>query len=383
MKRTVTSLFCALFITLKIAPSHADFTGLTKDEIEATLRLGPWPPVVEKDPSNKVSGDTEAINLGRRIFSNPSFSKNGTVSCATCHNPDHGFTEQKSRAELSSRLDRNTQSLLNVKYQRWFSWDGSHDNLWAQSFAPLLKSNEMDLPSNQLRTILSETEFKSDYSNLFGPLSNQSSDDMFVSVGKALAAYIETLNTEKTPFDHFRDALEKNNKQEILQYPINAKRGLKIFLGKGNCTFCHSGPLFSNGEFHDAGVPYFIENGRVDKGRYIGLKNLRSSPYTLDGKFSDDRTKTGAWKVRTTIAKHSDFGTFRVPSLRNVEQTAPYMHDGSLETLNDVVDHYSNIDLERMHSDGEIILKPLKLNKQETADLVAFLKTLTAPNPKH
>jgi cytochrome c peroxidase len=357
----------------------ADDAIFSKEEINTILGLGPWPPTAQNDPSNKVSGDKNAIDLGREIFFSERFSKDNETSCATCHEPENAFTERKPRSELETRLDRNTQSLINVKYQRWFGWDGSNDNLWAQSFAPLKKTNEMDLGAAKLREVLNSREFEAKYDRNFGKVNNHSDDMMFVNVGKALAAYIETLTTGKAPFDLYRDALKNN---ETTSYSEPAKRGLKIFVGKGNCTFCHSGPLFSNGEFHDAGVPYFVEAGRVDTGRHGGIKNLRTNRFTLDGEFTDDLEKTGAWKTRLVRDQHSDFGTFRVPSLRSVARTAPYMHDGRLSTLTDVVDHYSNIDLERLHADGEVILKPLHLTPHETSDLVAFLNSLTAADPE-
>ncbi len=133
----------------------------------------------------------------------------------------------------------------------------------------------------------------------------------------------------------------------------------------------------SRNEFHDAGVPYFLSETEVDDGRFGGLNFLLSSPYTLDGDWTDDPKKQGAWAVRNVRRSHSDFGTFRTPSLRGVAETAPYMHDGSLDDLDAVVRHYNEIDIERLHADGEAILSQLNLSEQEIADLVAFLMTLS------
>ena len=158
--------------------------------------------------------------------------------------------------------------------------------------------------------------------------------------------------------------------------PAAAQRGLVLFLGRGKCGLCHSGPTFSNGEFHNAGVPYFVATGRVDSGRYGGLRNVLASPFTLAGEYSDDPQGTGAWVTRQVRPLHSDFGAFRVPGLRNVASTAPYMHDGSLATLTEVVQHYDEIDLERLHADGEAILAPLSLTDRDVSDLVSFLESL-------
>ncbi len=362
--------------------SQADYVWaqsllLNDSEIEAALTNGPWPPVPKADPSNKVSGNPDAIALGKDLFESPALSASGQFSCATCHQPEQAFTDGIARAQAHDQLDRNTQSLLNVSHQRWFGWDGRNDNLWAQSLLPIPKPDEMALQKERLNNILEGEAFAHAYRKLFGSPAVLTAEQNLVNVGKTLAAYIETLQTGKSPFDLFRDALERNDFQTAANYPEAAQRGFQIFAGKGKCGFCHTGPLFSNGEFHDAGVPYFIEPTRVDEGRYAGIEALLKSPYTLDKDYTDDPDRTGAWKINRLRRSHNEFGTFRVPSLREVENTAPYMHNGSLETLEDVVDHYANIDLERLHADGELILEPLALSDQEAADLVAFLKSLS------
>ncbi len=200
---------------------------------------------------------------------------------------------------------------------------------------------------------------------------------MLVNTAKSLSAYLETLRTERTQFDSFRDALERGDLLAAANYPEAAQRGLKLFLGRGKCALCHNGPAFSNNEFHDAGVPYFLSETEVDGGRFGGLDFLFSSVYTLDGEWNDDPAKQGAWAVRSVRRRHSDFGTFRTPSLRGVAETPPYMHDGSLIDLDAVVRHYSELDTERLHADGEDLLAELNLSEQEIADLVVFLETLS------
>ncbi|MDE2992101.1 MAG: hypothetical protein OXU21_13735, partial [Chloroflexota bacterium] len=145
----------------------------------------------------------------------------------------------------------------------------------------------------------------------------------------------------------------------------------------------HFGPAFTNGEFADAGVPHFVEPGRVDPGRHGGIRKLRQSPYTLLGRFNDDAERSTAAKTRYVDLRQSNFGEFRVPGLRNVALTAPYMHAGSLEALADVAHHYSTLDEERLHAGGERILRRLDLSAREQADLVAFLQTLTEREPRH
>jgi cytochrome c peroxidase len=354
---------------------------LSKEEISRVLSHGPWPLKKSPDPSNRVSANPSAITLGKIFFNSKKLSSDLETSCATCHRPAENFIDGLARGQGLEILDRNTPALFNLKYNRWFSWDGTNDNLWAQSIIPIRHPKEMAMSADQVTKVLLADPFAKPYASLFGPPRELDDVQNLVNVGKALAAYQETLVTGLTRFDQFRDALKAGDWSSAADYPASAQRGLSIFIGKGRCNFCHTGPLFSNGEFHDAGVPYFIEPGLVDSGRHGGIKNLKNSLFTLDGKYSDDQTRSGAWAVRGVIRQHADFGKFRVPSLRNVAKTAPYMHNGSLATLEDVVKHYSNIDVERLHADGESILRPLKLNDMEINDLANFLETLSSNNP--
>jgi cytochrome c peroxidase len=216
--------------------------------------------------------------------------------------------------------------------------------------------------------------FSREYETAFQRPPAGADEEILVDVGKALAAFQETLISARTPFDDFRDALEKST---TTAYPDAAQRGLKIFIGKGNCAVCHFGPHFTNGEFADTGVPFFAGRGRVDSGRHEGVKRLKANPYNLLGRFNDDGARSTATGTRHVELQHRNFGEFRVPGLRNVALTAPYMHNGSLATLRDVVQHYSELNEERLHADGERVLKPLKLSVEEVTDLVAFLESLT------
>jgi cytochrome c peroxidase len=367
-------LFCAALLCTGSA--KADVI-LSPDEISRTLSFGPWPPVAALDVSNRVSGDAAAIALGEGLFIDPVLSKDGNFSCATCHDPAQAFTVPLSRAVGRTELDRNSPSLLNLGGLRWFGWGGKSDNLWAASLHPIVAGQEMAHSDQSWKTALGASKHLQAFETLFGPLAQQSPQAVLVNTAKALAAYQETLVTSRTPFDVFRDALERQDFATAARYPDAAQRGLQIFLGQGNCNMCHSGPRFSNNEFHDAGVPYFIDETTVDQGRFGGLNLLLSSPYTLVGKWNDDPTKSGAWAVQNVRQSHADFGTFRTPSLREVSATAPYMHNGSLPDLAAVVSHYNEIDLERMHADGEAILVPLNFSEAEQQDLVEFLETLS------
>jgi cytochrome c peroxidase len=215
------------------------------------------------------------------------------------------------------------------------------------------------------------------YRRAFGSAPGADDDRVLVDAGKALAAFQETLVSGRTAFDEFRDALARGDKAAAARYAGPAQRGLRIFIGKGSCNMCHAGPSFTNGEFHDTGIPFFIRPGQVDSGRHGGIKRLLANPMNLLGPYNDDAARSSAVGTRHVALEHRNFGEFKVPSLRNLALTGPYMHNGRLATLRDVVKHYSEISPDRLHSDGEAILKPLGLSERETGDLVAFLESLS------
>ncbi len=364
------------------APAPAsDFTA---GEERRILRHGPWPPALRPDPSNRASGKPAAIAFGRALFFDPRLSVSGAVSCASCHPPDRAWTDGLPRSRGQRTVDRNAPALFNLRFNRWFGWDGAQDSLWAQNLRPLLDGREMGIgPGGAARLVRSDRELSCGYRRAFGDAPGADDERVFVDLGKALAAFLETRVTGRTPFDDFRDALALGDAAGQARYPAAARRGLRLFVGRGNCAFCHFGPAFTNGEFADAGVPHFIEPGRVDPGRLGGIRKLRRSPYTLLGRFNDDAGRSTAASTRHVRLRQSNFGEFRVPGLRNAALTRPYMHAGSLATLADVVHHYSTIDEERLHAGGERILRRLDLSAREQADLVAFLETLTETAPRH
>jgi cytochrome c peroxidase len=369
-------------LALAFAASFAAANGLVEfdaREVQAILRHGPWPQPVLSDRSNRASGNAVAIPLGQRLFFERRLSGDGTMACATCHFPQRAWTDGRERAVGRETLTRNTPTLLDAGLGRWFGWDGGSDSLWAFSMRPLLDPRELASSPNQVgATIRSDPTLACLYGAAFGKPTDD--EEVMVNAAKALGAYLATLRSGRTPFDDFRDALARGDRAVAARYPVAAQRGLKTFVGKGNCWVCHFGPGFTNGEFHDVGVPFFVAAGQVDAGRYDGVKRLQADPYNLLGKWNDDPIGVAATKTRHVTSTQQDFGRFKTPSLRNVALTAPYMHNGSLATLADVVRHYSEINPERIHSHGEQLLRPLGLTPGESADLVAFLETLTAPD---
>ncbi|MYG52838.1 MAG: hypothetical protein F4204_10980 [Rhodospirillaceae bacterium] len=373
--------YCMLWNLAALPAGAVDLTAAEKRKI---LRHGPWPPASTPDPSNRASGNEAAIAFGRVLFFDPRLSASGSVSCASCHRPDAGWTDGLARSRGQRAVDRNALSLFNLRFNRWFGWDGAQDTLWAQNLRPLLDRREMGIgAAGAARLVRADRTLSCHYRLAFGSAPGADDERVFVDLGKALAAFLETLVTGRTPFDDFRDALARDDAAGRARYPAAAKRGLRLFVGRGNCAFCHFGPAFTNGEFADAGVPHFAGPGRADPGRFGGIRKLRKSPYTLLGRFNDDPARSTAVKTRHVRLAHSNFGEFRVPGLRNAALTAPYMHAGSLKTLADVIRHYSTLDEERLHAGGERILRRLDLTAREQADLVAFLDSLTERDPAH
>ncbi|NQW09837.1 MAG: hypothetical protein HQ481_08180 [Alphaproteobacteria bacterium] len=357
--------------------------GLDDETVEAILSHGSWPPEPVRDPSNRVSGDPAAIRLGAALFDDTRLSTDQRFACSSCHRPDYGFAEPKARSEGRTLLTRNTPSLWNVGGQRWFGWDGGNDNLWAQSRRPILAPDEMASDAGHVaRLIRQDAGLAACYRAAFGRAAAEvPADDVLVDVAKALATWQETLVSPPTPFDRFRDALAAGELDSAAVYPEAARRGAALFVGRARCAFCHVGPRFSSGEFHDVGMPYFLERGVVDPGRHGGLAALKASQLTRLGPWSDDAGGVTGFATRYVRPRHADFGAFRVPSLRGVAETAPYMHAGSLTTLAEVIEHYNDPPLDRLHTDGERVIRPLGLTDREKADLLAFLRSLSPRQP--
>ena len=209
------------------------------------------------------------------------------------------------------------------------------------------------------------------------PQANADPETTRVQTAEALGAFVGWLQSGLTPFDLFRGALARGDARRAARYPLPAQRGLRLFIGRGQCGTCHLGANFSNGEFADIGAAFFVKPGVVDPSRHGGITALRASPYHLLGRHSDAPAGVAALKTRHVDLQHRYFGEFKVPSLLNVADTAPYLHDGQLATLDAVVNHYSTLNLGRLHADGEQILKPLQFDAGARADLVAFLRSLS------
>jgi cytochrome c peroxidase len=370
----IRSVFLLLAALLSALPALAGEIALDR---AAVLAHGPWPPSPRPDPTNRVADSPAAIALGQMLFGDPRLSGDGTMPCTRCHDPDRAFTDGKSLAVARKTLSRNTPTILGVGLGRWFGWDGAGDSLWAASIRPILNADEMAGSLDGVARLLREDQTLHDaYVAAFGrPPDHVAPEMLLADAGKALAAWQALQMPPRTAFDRFRDAMAVGDTAGMSDYPVAAQRGLAIFTGKGRCSLCHAGPAFTNGEFADAGVPFFTAEG-ADRGRFGGIRALKQNPYNRTGLHSDDRSPAATRLTRRVRLEPRNFGEFKVPSLRAISRTAPYMHNGSLATLADVVEHYSSLNEDRLHADGETVLRRLDLSPGEKADLVTFLETL-------
>jgi cytochrome c peroxidase len=287
----------------------------------------------------------------------------------------------------------------------WFFWDGRADSLWAQALGPIENPREHDFTRSQAASLLG-ARFRASYEPLFGPIPDMSDrrrfplraspngntrergawaamasvdretvDRLYANMGKAIAAYERTLTLASTRFDGFVAGLVGAGPAAPLSRSEEA--GLRLFLGKGRCTLCHSGPIFSNGSFANTGVPPRSDLP-PDLGRLAGASQARADPFNCRGPYSD-AGKSGCDELDfLSVGDSRQTRSFKVPSLRGVGQRAPYMHAGQFATLDQVIAHYNRAP---RAAGGTSELKPLHLTPAERRALVAFLHTLDAPVP--
>jgi len=284
-----------------------------------------------------VSPAAARAELGRKLFFDPILSKDRTISCASCHKPEHAFadTVRFSPGVAGAQGHRNTPSVMNSTARVSFFWDGRAGTLEEQAILPIENPIEMALPIVEgLQRINSDPHYAQAFQELYAGLATAK------SLGRALAAYQKTLETADSAYDRY-------SKGDDTAMTDQAKRGRLLFIKKGNCATCHSGEDFTSDRFEN-----------------IGLFN---------GRELNDRG-------RADITGHAeDEGMFKVPSLRNVAVTAPYMHNGMFNSLREVIEYYNDPDKQvsgSKHRDAKLD-KPLGLTAAEVADLEAFLNALT------
>jgi cytochrome c peroxidase len=292
----------------------------------------------ESLPSPQSNPTTPAkVELGKQLFFDPRLSGDNAMSCATCHIPDKAFADglAKSPGNGGKLLKRNTQALANIGLFTSFFWDGRAASLEEQALAPIQSPDEMNQSLDELERELNAVRgYRLQFQEVFAsPVTRD-------GIAKALAAFQRTLVTQASPFDRYL-AGDKNAISDA------AKRGLELFQGDAGCIRCHHGPLLSDGKFYRIGASW------RDQGRGAITHNAE------------------------------DDYRFRTPSLRNVAQTAPYMHDGSLKTLSDVVMFYFREVPARTPEGEPLDIEPrLDSSFSDIDNIVALLRSLTGKLPE-
>jgi len=316
IRPVVSRLPAFLGITLLLASFlHAD------DTVPAGL------PKVRHPANNPPTA--AKIALGKQLYFDPRLSLDSTISCASCHDPKKGWSNGDAVATGVNSLKggRSAPTIINAAYGKLQFWDGRAADLEEQALGPIQNPIEMTMTLDKVVERLSQIAgYKQQFQAVFG------TDVTSEGIGLAIAAYERTILSGDAPYDRFK----AGDKAALSE---SAQRGLKLFTGRAHCSACHSGPNFTDNAFHNLGVSIAVE--KPDLGR-------------------------------TEISKlEGDRGSFKTPTLREIARTAPYMHDGSLATLADVVEYYGKGCTPNPQLDEELF--PLKLTAEEKADLLQFL----------
>ena len=355
--------------------------------------------------SNRFANNQTAADFGKKIFFDKRFSLDGTISCASCHQENKAFTDGEALAKGIHKTGRNTQTILGAQYHTWFYWDGRKDSLWAQALVPFEAADEMASNRIQvLRIIGKDSSYRKLYEHLFGKFPeivfNQSIpanagpwgdaktrnnwhripantrrmiNRAYSNVGKAVAAYERTLPLPSTQFDQFLSILFNEGERkanELLSKDQLA--GIKLFVdqSKTHCMRCHNGPLLTNFDFHNIGTGNF-SGANLDFGRYLGIPAVVQDEFNCLGEYSDAEPEQCYGLRFLPNQIHGEMqGAFKTPSLRYLNKTQPYFHDGRFVGIRDVLNHYLTMEA------GQTELPGLALSDEEVVQLQAFLELL-------
>lgn len=315
--------------------------------------LGPVP-TPDDNPLTKAKAE-----LGKRLFEDAGLSGDGSMSCETCHLPDHGYAvPQKLGPAYPTKAERrNSPTLVNVAYNLPLIWDGRAGSLDGQTLGPignvLHMNNNLDL---MIETMKADPSYVAEFERAYG-------DGAITKerVAKAIGTFERTLVFDDSPLDAYmggdRDALSAAQ-----------KRGLELFMGRARCIVCHEGPNLTDNKFHNLGVPDDHVTGDP-----LAMASIRFDARRTGYKgWADLREDPGRAQI---THKAGDLGAFRTMGLRNIEESPPYMHNGAFETLEEVVRFYAAGGGD--HPNKSPLMQPFEASEQDVADLVAFLRALT------
>lgn len=364
------------------------------------------------DISNAYEQRTEAATLGRALFNDTRLSKNGQVSCASCHSATGQFEDGRQFGKGVGIGQRRTMPVMGAAHSPFHFWDGRKDSAWSQALGPL--EDPAEHGGNRVAFVqLVLRQYKVQYQTAFGPapelgkLPENASPNgtdaeraawaalpattrdgvnrVFANMGKAIAAYERNIAYGESRFDQYAEATVRGDARGQESLTLQEVRGLRAFLNKGQCVTCHNGPLLTDHAFHNTGVPP-IDPKNPDRGRIEGLKKLLKDEFNCLGPYSDAKPEQCGELQFLSTNDASQLGAFRTPSLRNVAARAPYMHAGQFASLNQVLQHYAtspkaaigHSELARpdeKHSERQTI----RLSAADIQDLAAFLGAVTGP----
>jgi len=353
------------------------------------------PSELPASPTNAWADDAMASALGEELFFDQRMSGDGTIACASCHDPQTGFSDRRdvSLGVEGRRGTRHAPGLWNVAYftDGFVMWDGRADSLWVQPLGAIEAAAEMDFTRAEVYWFVLE-HYKTAYEEVFGPIPvfediprrtapgdahwealdgarRDAVNRVFVNVGKAIEAYERTLLCTNTRFDRFLRGEEELTREE--------RRGARSFIVSG-CAECHAGPTLSDGEFHNIGIS--SASPEEAEGRTRGQQLLLANPLNGASPYSDD-PRWGADKLER-MGRDEDpvqiLGGFKTPSLRGVSQRGRWMHDGSVATLQDAILHYADAD-EAVAEAGELSTLFTDPPFRNSGAMEAFLRTLDCP----
>ncbi|MEI8155393.1 MAG: cytochrome c peroxidase [Burkholderiales bacterium] len=389
-----------------------DRWSVTEVAALSSLRLSQLPPT-PSDPSNAVENSPAAIDLGRQLFNDTRFSKNQSVSCASCHDAQKNFQDGLPVGRGVGTGSRRTMPIVGAGHSPWLFWDGRKDSLWAQALGPLEDAAEHGGNRAHYAQLI-QTHYRTAYEGVFGKMpditrapsgaspggtpaekaawkamdssTQQNVSRVFANMGKAIAAYEKTLTHSETRFDRYVEGVVGGNQRAQQQLTQQEVVGLSVFIGKGQCVTCHNGPLFTDQSFHNTGVPT-RDTTKPDSGRSAAIAKVQGDEFNCLGSFSDAKASQCQELRFLTTDDPLLVGAFKTPSLRDVALRPPYMHAGQFTSLEEVIAHYVHAPsavvghTELAHGGpGHTERKPIRLSDQEIKALAAFLGTLSNPN---
>lgn len=405
----------AYYSPIEIVPDREEILALPLPESDEwteaetavlkSLWIGALPPV-PASPSNQYADNPQAAALGHKLFFEPRISANNQISCAVCHLPNMNFSDTVPLSFGTRTTSRNAPTLVGAAYSPWLLWDGHKDSLWAQALEPIEHPDEHGSTRLHVVQLLRQEAYKPLYEEVFGVLPDVLGDngrfpfdggpveygnyranwdsmtaedqalatEIFVNAGKAIEAYERLLVPGVTPFDLYVQALLAGDEETMANaLEPEAVAGLRLFIGEADCVRCHNGPLFTDNQFHNNGVP-MAQDGALDNGRVTGAQLVLQDDFNCLSQYSD-ANPTDCTALNGLPEEADGVYAFRTPTLRYVGGTGPFMHQGQINTLVDVMHHYNDAPPAPL-GDSDIV--PLNLTDEQLYELETFVRSLSA-----